>query len=218
MLRASRQALLRTGTSRSIASSAVRLGGSPPYLHMPPPPPPEFEPDGSAKKYPLHQPIWDHGYQWEHWALLPAGVFHTVYYGDFAQDYPPYWAWLQSYPMWVITPFLVVWSLVTMVIVQNGGSIGIKPKRYTIEWIQATKERERCENTNPVTRYLDRRRAERGSTWLMQYYLPWHCYFVWMKNSHDPDAEEYYLDAPPRPHLHYEDDMTKSFITKKDDD
>merc|ERR1712107_676199 len=117
----------------------------------------EFEPDGTPKKYPLHQPIWDHGYDWEHWSLLPAGVFHTVYYGDFAQDYPPYWAWLQKFPMWVVTPFLTLWAITTMVIFQNAGSTGIKPKRYTIEWMQATKERERQENTNPVTRYLDRR-------------------------------------------------------------
>mmetsp|Transcript_75066 Transcript_75066/g.169973 ORF Transcript_75066/g.169973 Transcript_75066/m.169973 type:complete len:214 (+) Transcript_75066:78-719(+) len=155
LLRARQQALARLG-ARGISSSVARLGGSPPFLHLPPPPPPEFEPDGSPKKYPLHQPIWDHGYEWEHWALLPAGVFHTVYYGDFAQDYPPYWAWLQKFPMWVVTPYLVLWALTTMVIFQNMGSIGIKPKRYTIEWIQATKERERLENTNPVTRYLDR--------------------------------------------------------------
>ena len=89
-----------------------------------------------------------------------------------------------------------------------------RPKRYTIEWMQANRERERqdqswsksslcrfwsndlmltfwsfshnvhcfgsscvvaiskfhnkCqENTNPVTRYLDRRRTERGGTWIV---------------------------------------------------
>merc|ERR1712226_477972 len=100
------------------------------------------------------------------------------YYGDFAQDYPPYWAWLQKWPLWAIT---------VMVIFQNAGSIGIKPKRYTIEWMQATRERERQENTNPVTRYLDRRRTERGGTWIAQYSLPWHPYWVWMSTSHDED-------------------------------
>merc|ERR1712066_757137 len=72
----------------------------------------------------------------------------------------------------------------------NAGSIGIKPKRYTIEWIQANKERERIENTNPVTRYLDRRRHERGGTWIAQYHLPWHPYFLWMGDTHDPDYPE----------------------------
>merc|ERR1719379_139512 len=157
-------ALRRLGAPRGVATSAVRLGGSPPVLHMPPPPPPEFEPDGSPKKYPLHQPIWDHGIEWEHWALIPAGVFHTVYYGDFSQDYAPYWAWLQQFPMWMCSPILALMAITFMVIFQNAGSIGIKPKRYTIEWIQATKERERQENTNPVTRYLDRRRHERGAS------------------------------------------------------
>merc|ERR1712194_819574 len=64
--------------------------------------------------------------------------------------------------MWVVSPFLTLWAIVVMVIFQNSGSIGIKPKRYTIEWMQAIRERERQENTNPVTRYLDRRRTDRG--------------------------------------------------------
>ena len=37
-----------------------------------------YEADGSPKKYPLHQPIWDHGYDWEHWMLIPAGTFHGL--------------------------------------------------------------------------------------------------------------------------------------------
>ena len=41
-----------------------------------------------------------------------------------------------------------------MAVVQNAGSIGIKLERYTIEWMQAIEERERIENTNPVSRYL----------------------------------------------------------------
>eukprot|EP00403_Amphidinium_massartii_P015135 CAMPEP_0178434084 /NCGR_PEP_ID=MMETSP0689_2-20121128/33241_1 /TAXON_ID=160604 /ORGANISM="Amphidinium massartii, Strain CS-259" /LENGTH=224 /DNA_ID=CAMNT_0020056137 /DNA_START=34 /DNA_END=708 /DNA_ORIENTATION=- len=200
--------------TRGVSTSAIRHGGFPPFLHMPPPPPPEFEPDGSPRKYPLHQPIWDHGYKWEHWTLIPAGVFHTVYYGDFAQDYPPYWAWLQSIPVWVCAPLLTLWALTTMVIFQNAGSIGIRPKRYTIEWLIATKERERLENTNPVTRYLDRRRAERGSTWIAQYHLPWHPFWMWMRNTHDTDFPEYYRPVPPRPGLHYQDDMTKTFVNE----
>ncbi|CAK0823026.1 unnamed protein product, partial [Prorocentrum cordatum] len=157
---------------------------------------------GPPPPYPLMQPIWDHGYEWEHWALLPAGCFHTVYYGDFAQDrdYPPYWAWLQKYPMWVVTPWLVLWSLVTMVIFQNAGSVGIRPKRYTVEWLQATKERERIENTNPVTRYLDRRRTERGGTWTDRAVQPAVAPVLdgmWMSNTHDPDFPEYNVPGTP---------------------
>jgi len=217
LLRARQKALLRAG-ARSIVSSPARLGGSPPFAHMPPPPPPEFLPDGSPKKYPLHQPIWDHGYEWEHWMLLPAGVFHTVYHGDFAQDFPPYWAWLMKFPMWVVSPFLILWAFLTMVVVQNLGSIGIKPKRFTIEWMQATKERERIENTNPVQRYLDRRKSERGGAWLPGYRLFYTSYFPWMRNAHDPDYPEYYLDRQPRPHLHWTDDLTKSFKVAGDAD
>eukprot|EP00929_Paragymnodinium_shiwhaense_P073636 TRINITY_DN375_c0_g1_i4.p2 TRINITY_DN375_c0_g1~~TRINITY_DN375_c0_g1_i4.p2 ORF type:complete len:219 (-),score=36.66 TRINITY_DN375_c0_g1_i4:139-795(-) len=202
----------RSTAIRGVATSAVRLGGTPPVLHVPPPPPPEFEPDGSPKKYPLMQPLWDHGYDWEHWSLKPAGAFHTIYYGDFAQDYAPYWAWLQQYPVWSVAPVLVLWALVTMVVFQNAGSIGIKPKRYTIEWMQASKERERQENCNPVTRYLDRRREERGGVWIAQYHLPWHPYFMWMSNSHDPEfVDEYGMASPPRPGLHYTDKMTVPF-------
>eukprot|EP00440_Ansanella_granifera_P013856 gb/GFBE01015055.1/.p1 GENE.gb/GFBE01015055.1/~~gb/GFBE01015055.1/.p1 ORF type:complete len:112 (+),score=24.77 gb/GFBE01015055.1/:1-336(+) len=98
-----------------------------------------------------------------------------------------------------------MWALLVMVVFQNAGSIGIRPKRYTIEWMQANRERERQENTNPVTRYLDRRRTERGGTWIAQYALPWHPYWLWMHNTHDPDYPEFYLEKPESPHLHYED-------------
>merc|ERR1711933_76520 len=120
-----------------------------------------------------------------------------------------------GWPMWVMTPFLTLWAITVMVIFQNSGSIGIKPKWYTIEWLLATKERERQENTNPVTRYLDRRRAERGGTWIAQYHLPWHPYFMWMGSTHDPDYPEFYLDSPPAPHMHYVDSMTKPFVTEE---
>lgn len=221
MLRASqvlaRQRLTQVGAtaSRGIATSVARKGGFPPFLHLPPPPPTELEPDGTPKKYPLHQPIYDHGYHWEQWHILPAGVFHTVYWGDFAQDFPPYWAWLQQFPFWVVSPFLIVWALSVMVVVQNSGSIGIKPKRYTIEWMQATRERERQENTNPVTRYLDRRRTERGGTWIAQYHLPWHPYWMWMSGSHDEDFPEYYAPGTVHPHLHWKDDVSVSTLREE---
>merc|ERR1712060_460829 len=96
----------------------------------------------------------------------------------------------------------------------NAGSIGIRPKRYTIEWMNAQRERERIENCNPVTRYLDRRRTERGGTWIAQYNLPWHPYWPWMMNSHDNDFPEFYAPATVHPHLIYKDTdrMTKSFL------
>merc|ERR1711924_139534 len=72
----------------------VRHGGFVPFTHLPSMPPPEFEPDGSPKKYPLQQPIYDRGYNWETWKLMPVGMFHTVYIGEFARDLPPHWAWL----------------------------------------------------------------------------------------------------------------------------
>merc|ERR1712000_310612 len=126
------------------------------------------------------------------------------------------WAWLQKYPRWVGGPFICLWAIVTMIIFQGGGSIGIKPKRYTTEWMQANKERERLENTNPVTRFLDRRKYERGGNWLFQYNLPWHPYWLWMENTHDYDYPEYYADEPSGPHLHWTDDITNpSLFIKK---
>merc|ERR1719324_1932759 len=95
--------------------------------------------------------------------------------------------------------------------------IGIKPKRYTIEWVAATKERERIENTNPVTRYLDRRREERGGVWIAQYNLPWHPYWMWMSNSHDLDFPEYYAPTKVHPHLHFTDDITKTLVVSEEE-
>merc|ERR1719473_2632161 len=182
--------LLPRGVMRS--SRVVRPGkrafAFAPYTHPPPPPPPEFEPDGSPRKYPLQQPVYDHGYNWETWKLMPVGMFHTVYIGEFARDLAPHWAWLGSFPPWVGVPIAVVFGIITANLIQNLGSIGIKPKRFTPEWQARLKDRERAENTNPVTRYLDRRRAERGPHPLGSDYYPIHPYFVWMYNAHDPDA------------------------------
>jgi hypothetical protein len=52
------------------------------------------------------------------------------------------------------------------------------------------KERERAENTNAVTRYLDRRYNERGPHYEMANILPCDPYFLWMQNSHDHDYRE----------------------------
>merc|ERR1719321_1044876 len=91
-------------------------------------------------------------------------------------------------PPWAGIPVVVMFGLLTANMIQNLGSIGIRPKRFTPEWQSATKERERAENTNPVTRYLDRRREERGWQFMPSDYYPTHPYFMWMKNSHDWDA------------------------------
>merc|ERR1719426_488304 len=89
----------------------VRHGGFVPFTHLPPMPPPEFEPDGSPKKYPLQQPIYDHGYNWETWKLMPVGMFHTVYIGEFARDLPPHWAWLGSIPPWAGIPVAITFGI-----------------------------------------------------------------------------------------------------------
>lgn len=36
--------------------------------------------------------------------------------------------------------------------------LGISPSIYTQDWIEASRERDRAENSYPFTRYLDRRR------------------------------------------------------------
>merc|ERR1739848_420518 len=106
----------------------------------------EFEPDGSPKKYPLQQPIYDHGYNWETWKLMPVGMFHTVYIGEFARDLPPHWAFLGSIPPWAGIPVAVMFGILFANMIQNLGSIGIRPKRFTPEWQGMMKERERAEN------------------------------------------------------------------------
>ena len=42
-------------------------------------------------------------YNWERWELRTAGAFHTYYYGYLAVDYSPRYAWLLSYPDWVLS-------------------------------------------------------------------------------------------------------------------
>merc|ERR1712228_363593 len=88
---------------------------------------------------------------------------------------------------------------------------GPLPERW--EHRHQTEERERIENTNPVTRYLDRRRNERGGVWIAQYNLPWHPYWLWMSASYDHDFPEFYAPKTPAPHLHYKDTfrMDKTF-------
>merc|ERR1712107_254099 len=71
--------------------------------------------------------------------------------------------------------------------------------------------------TNPVTRYLDRRREERGGVWIAQYNLPWHPYWMWMSNSHDLDFPEYYAPSKVHPHLHFTDDITKTLVVSEEE-
>lgn len=177
--------VLQPAARKRFALTAVRHGGSAPLITVPPPPPLEYEEDGTPRKYPLYQPVYNHGYTWEQWTLMPAGVFHTVYFGDLAKDCSPYQAWIQSYPFWVGTPVGLLAILIVMNIIQNAGSIGIKPKRYTLEWVEAAKERERVENNNPVTRYHDRRRSERGMNFILGDYMPITPAAPYMKNAHD---------------------------------
>lgn len=173
--------------------SAVQQRWNNYFMHLPPPPPKEYLPDGTPKKYPLNQPIYNHKYNWEEWHLHPAGVFHTMYLGEFAKDRPWRWAFLRQYPLWVSFPMFFTTMMIIAHILFNFGIVGKKPKRYTVEWMSALKERERAENTNPITRYLDRRRAERGPHFLLSSVLPYHPYFMAMRNSHDYEAAEMLL-------------------------
>ncbi|KAF8819570.1 Cg8 family protein, partial [Cardiosporidium cionae] len=157
-------------------------------IHIPPPPPREFNTDGTPKKYRLTQTVYDHKYDWERWSLMPAGVFHTVYFGEFGRDLPPLLAWLLNYPLAIsVIPFGIFCYFVSYVI-SNMGCIGVRPKRYTIEWMEASKERDRAENTNPFTRYLDRRRKERGPHWLLEDFMPTHPHFLFLdRYYHDTE-------------------------------
>ena len=69
-------------------------------------------------------------------------------------------------------------------------TIGVKPLRFTPEWVECAKERERQENNNPVTRYLDRRALERGPRLNLSYWCPTDNYFPWMWTTHDHDVRE----------------------------
>eukprot|EP00395_MALV-II_sp_L67-2_P000148 gene148-167_t len=173
-----------------LSASQPKRRGTPQITPTAPLPPPEFEADGSPRRYPLHGAVQDHGYDWEHWSIMPAGCFHTIYWGDLAADYKPSQAWLQSIPLWCGAPVVVFCCILLVNLLQKSGNIGIKPKRYTIEWVRATKERERVENTNPVTRYLDRRYAERGYHVPLGDIMPYNAYFFWMYDSHDWDYIE----------------------------
>lgn len=165
----------------------------------PAPPPKEYLADGvTPKNYPLYQNTYDHGMNWERWTYQPAGMFHTVYAREAAREIPWFKAWVRASPVWFMFPFLftTIWTFSFFLI--NARFIGVKPRRYTPEWIAAAKERERAENTNPVTRYLDRRRSERGVHFLLGNIMPYHQYFIWMRNSHDYEAAEKLLARKAR--------------------
>lgn len=176
--------------ARALHTSSKRFPNQPTITMMPPLPPPEFEADGAPRKYPLWQSINEHGYTWEHWTLEPHGVFHTAYWADLAQDSSPFMAWVQSYSLMVMFPAVITVMMLVANVQLKWNKIGIKPKRYTPEWICATKERERVENTNPVSRYLDRRYAERGHHVPLGEIMPHHDYFLWMSGSHDHEYRE----------------------------
>ncbi|XP_952419.1 uncharacterized protein TA12410 [Theileria annulata] len=162
----------------------------PPIHNLPPPPPREFNPDGTPKKYRNVKPVYNHKYNWEHWTLRPAGVFHTVLVGEFGRQHRAWVAWILQFPTYIAAIPCIFIVFVAAFLIQNSFLIGIKPKRYTIEWINAEKERALAENTNPVTRYLERRRSERGTNWALKNYMPSHPYFLFLGDYyHDPDSE-----------------------------
>lgn len=163
------------------------------YTHLPPPPPKEYLPDGSPKKYPLHQYVYTHGWNWEKWGLKPAGVFHVVMEGEFGRTYKAKHGFMFSAPLYVSVPLVVGGCFTLVHLFYMSQAAGGKPKRFTPEWVSAQKERERCENTDPITRYLDRRRAERGNHFVLSNVLPQHPHFLFMGDAHDYEAAEYLL-------------------------
>mmetsp|Transcript_18992 Transcript_18992/g.47496 ORF Transcript_18992/g.47496 Transcript_18992/m.47496 type:complete len:260 (+) Transcript_18992:124-903(+) len=173
-----------------VTSSKPRLSNVGPVFSVPPLPPPEFEKDGAPRRYPLHAAVYNHGYHWEHWGMKKEGLFHSVYWGDLAVDYEAYQAWLQSLPLWVGIPGILLWFMIMISMFLHAGAIGIKPKRFTVDWVMASKERDRAENSNPVTRYLDRRVSERGWHIVLGDYLPHHRYFLWMNDTFDHEFRE----------------------------
>lgn len=82
-------------------------------IHLPPPPPREFNEDGTPKKYRNSRPVYNHKYNWEHWTLRPAGVFHTVLVGEFGRQHKKFAAWLLQYPAHItfLPLFVVIFGL-----------------------------------------------------------------------------------------------------------
>ena len=150
------------GRAGLLGASRANFKVGEPVTILSPLPPPEFEADGLPRKYPLNQQINVHPYRWEKWGLDRLGVFHTVYIGERGGDYDPQMAWLGSKKVWFAVAYWMITGSTVILLWRFAGTFGIKPLRYTIEWMEAAKERERQENANPVTRYLDRRCAERG--------------------------------------------------------
>lgn len=190
-------------------------------INIPDPPPREYLPNGEPKTYRLNQRYYNHKYDWERWTLRPAGVFHTYVYGEFAKDHKPLLAWLLQYPIPLafIPYFLFAFGL--SFAFHHISYLGIKPKRFTVEWVEANKERERAENTNPITRYLDRRRKERGPHWILEDFLPSHpCYLHMSKYHHDTELlrkmeeEAAEKEAESEEQKEEEEDITES----EDDD
>lgn len=176
----------------SLVSGARSIATHSPHLHTPSPPPREFNPDGSPKVYRLTQTTFNHKYDWQRWHLVPVGVFHTVYKGQFAKDSPVHYAWLLQYNMILASIPLLLFSISVASMIVHFSVLGIKPRRYTLEWMLANKERERAENSNPMTRYLDRRRQERGPNWLPEKYLPNHPFpsITWTTTADQAKAGE----------------------------
>eukprot|EP00916_Digyalum_oweni_P019817 GHVL01033079.1.p1 GENE.GHVL01033079.1~~GHVL01033079.1.p1 ORF type:complete len:229 (+),score=30.53 GHVL01033079.1:25-711(+) len=173
----------------------------------PPPPPKEYNPDGTPKIYRLNQKTFKHPFQWERWEIKQVGMFHTVYMGRFGIDMGDYFAWLLSFPIWMSCIIMMCISCTISLTLLHLPIIGVLPKHLTEEWMIAVKERDRAENINPVSRYLDRRRAERGSHWIGQDFVPYTKY-IFHANKHKPDADvlEYWEKMKAKnPHWHFED-------------
>ena len=181
--------MLHNGLLKRSITYSERVSSS-----LPAPPPKEFLADGiTPKKYPLYQRVYNHGIVFNDWTYKPAGLFHTTYYLHSSSSLSWFKASIKSLPPTIAFPtfFALVWSLGFSLI--TFPFVNVRPKRYTPEWMDAAKERERAENTNPVSRYLSRRRRERGPHFLLGNVLPYHQYFLWSRDSHDYHAAEEFI-------------------------
>lgn len=137
------------------------------------PPPREYYPDGTPRKYRLTSVFYNHDYHWERWTLRRIGMFHVVYVGVWAKEFPVWQAWWMGYPFFVRFYILVSFFSTLGYAIHMIPKFGWYPLRFSKEYMEKTHELARIENCNPITRYLDRRRRERGYNWLPEEWRSW---------------------------------------------
>eukprot|EP01068_Selenidium_serpulae_P008859 Selendium_serpulae@DN5085_c0_g1_i1.p1 len=182
------QSLRGTAAAPSHLFDSLRCSSGGSFIDNVQPPPREFNPDGSPRKYRLNHKIHLHKYNWEDWYVRYEGVYHCIYEAVYAKSFPAWQAWLMQYPMWIQIPIFAGAILSVSLSIVYAHQMGVKPKRYTKEWRERSAELARIENCNPITRYLDRRRRERGINPLVEEYLWTHPYALQMGYNHSDPA------------------------------